>query len=133
MILLPEFAMGVFWPVRSPHYVPTKWANDVIVIRTNVEFSFLDRIRILISGRARLETMTNCEIRPGRVETTAAVFALPPRLCRVPRPASPSAHCHTLADLERENAGLRDLVIRLKAQMVKAMERILELQNVKKG
>lgn len=54
-----------------------EWAKDGIVINTRINFSFLDRLQILIHGNVSVQSWTACEVPPGRVETNS--HAMPDR------------------------------------------------------
>lgn len=56
---------------------------DVLVIRTECCLSFLDRLRVLFSGRLQVVTNTTTLVRIGESETASAAFPLPPRFMRL--------------------------------------------------
>lgn len=49
-----------------------EWAKDGVVTITEVRFSIVDRLRILVTGNLSVKTWTACENLPGRVLTTSA-------------------------------------------------------------
>src|SRR5882762_7071411 len=53
--------------------------HDCIVSRVRVELSFLDRLRVLISGRAEIVVKTTTENVVGWAETNSSFSARPPR------------------------------------------------------
>lgn len=50
-----------------------KVARDAVHAHVEVSFSFLDRIRILMHGKAHIKNVTYCENRPGCVSTDSKV------------------------------------------------------------
>lgn len=58
-----------------------EWAEDGIVIETRVNFSFVDRLRILLTGNLSVKTWTACENFPGRVETQSSAKPTAPNWC----------------------------------------------------
>lgn len=57
---------------------PPKW-KDVLVCRTVVNLSMLDRLRILVSGRLMVETRTVTENEIGAHVTGSVAYPLPPK------------------------------------------------------
>ena len=58
-----------------------EWAKDGIVIETRVNFSFVDRLRILLTGNLSVKTWTACQQPPGRVETQSSAKPTAPNWC----------------------------------------------------
>lgn len=56
-----------------------EWAKDGLMVETNVEWSFVDRIRILLTGNTSIRTWTACENPPGRVVSLSSAVARPPK------------------------------------------------------
>lgn len=54
------------------------WAKDAIYVENRVELSFLDRLRVLVSGRLRVRSRTLTEVPPCRCESTGMAHPLPP-------------------------------------------------------
>jgi len=52
--------------------------KDVMTTRTICVFGFVDRLRILVSGRTFVETRTVCENEVGDCKTNGSVFVLSP-------------------------------------------------------
>ena len=52
--------------------------RDCLVTRTKVELSFVDRLRVLVSGRIQVETKTATKNVVGAQETNAAFVVKPP-------------------------------------------------------
>jgi hypothetical protein len=52
--------------------------KDVLTVRTICVFGFIDRLRILISGRTFVETRTVCENEVGNNATAVSMFVLSP-------------------------------------------------------
>ena len=59
---------------------PESKARDMIVTRTTINFSFADRLRILVSGRVEVESRTATENEIGGHRTTACSSVRPPKL-----------------------------------------------------
>ncbi len=55
---------------------PSTYA-DVINIKTSVELSFGQRLRVMLTGRLRVETKTVTENRIGQSITASSAYALP--------------------------------------------------------
>ena len=56
-----------------------EWAKDGIVIDTHINFSFLDRLQILLHGNVSVRTWTAVENAPGRAETSSHAMPARPR------------------------------------------------------
>jgi len=54
-----------------------EWAKDGIVVNTRINFSFVERLQILLHGNVSVQSWTACEELPGRVETNS--HAMPAR------------------------------------------------------
>lgn len=52
-----------------PYEDAPDWSKDGMYIVTYTHLSFVDRLRVLVGGKLRVETRTWCEHAPGRVET----------------------------------------------------------------
>lgn len=67
------------WPgVHQPVGDLPAWAQDAIYVENRVALSFVDRLRVLLSGRVRVRSQTLTENKPGRVESTSVAHPLPP-------------------------------------------------------
>lgn len=67
--------------VELPDRPPAAFkATDVVHLEMVTEFSFLDRLRILVSGRVKTSARMITENTVGGAETHAVTFPLPPRL-----------------------------------------------------
>lgn len=69
----------------TPCYVPDAPDDppefrDALICRVTVELSFIDRLRVLVSGRLSVETKTITENRIGRHQTASSAYPLPIRL-----------------------------------------------------
>jgi transposase InsO family protein len=66
----------------GPYHPPTpdlpEWATDGVSVDTRVNFSFVDRIRILFSGKVFVRSWTACENPPGRAESTSSAIVQSP-------------------------------------------------------
>ncbi len=58
------------------------WVIGAISTTTVVHVSFLDRLRLLVSGRAYLEESTRTNVEVERAETRSAFCVLPPGAVR---------------------------------------------------
>lgn len=68
------------WPPQHcdlPEAPPTH--KDVLVCRVTSELSWLDRLRVLVTGRIRVESRTVTEHEIGDHKTKSVFTALPPR------------------------------------------------------
>jgi hypothetical protein len=54
-------------------------AKDCLTIRTEVHLSWLDRIRVIVSGRLRVESKTITENRLGGLSTNSGASVRPPK------------------------------------------------------
>lgn len=50
------------------------WASDAAHISMETHFSFMDRLRILLTGKLYTRAVVYCENSPGRAETKAEVW-----------------------------------------------------------
>lgn len=57
---------------------PASWAADQIHTRTEIRFSWRDRLKILLNGKAIVIVDTDCENLPGRVHSWSRTYT--PRL-----------------------------------------------------
>lgn len=55
--------------------------RDVLVVRVFTHLSWLDRLRVLLTGRIRVESKTVTEHVIGDHRTCSVFMALPPRWC----------------------------------------------------
>lgn len=60
-------------------FSPDFQARDCVHSSVTTEWSFVDRIRILITGRTRIEVAVECENVVGRTVTNSVSYVLPPR------------------------------------------------------
>jgi hypothetical protein len=61
------------WHGETPQL--PEWAQDGLMVNTEVNFCFADRFRILLTGNVCVRTWTACENPPGRVETQSSAIA----------------------------------------------------------
>tara|TARA_Y100000310_G_C20674733_1_gene812336 strand:- start:1540 stop:1779 length:240 start_codon:yes stop_codon:yes gene_type:complete len=54
-----------------------EWAEDYIQISVNIRFCWFDRLRILFHGKCDIELKTDCEKKPGRIDSYS--------IARIPR------------------------------------------------
>lgn len=65
--------------VESPELLIQK---DVVHCTTVIKFSFIDRIRILVSGEVNVVSKTATENEVGNCKTNSGVFISPPKILR---------------------------------------------------
>ncbi len=53
--------------------------RDCVFTNVSAEFSFIDRLRILVSGRVRVEVRVETENKPGQTCGNAVVDVQPPK------------------------------------------------------
>ncbi len=63
---------GRFSPIEVPHPLPDDF-EDVLIINSDVHLSFKDRLRVLLSGRLHLRSITLMEHSPGNCDTQSEV------------------------------------------------------------
>lgn len=56
-----------------------KGYGEVIVCKVIAELSFMDRIRVMLSGRVAVDLKIACEYAVGETKTNAESYPLPPR------------------------------------------------------
>lgn len=61
------------WHSEAPDL--PEWAKDGIYTHTSINFSFADRVRILLTGNVSVRSFTACENPPGRLETKTSAVA----------------------------------------------------------
>lgn len=55
------------------------WAKEAIYCDAVITLSFVDRLRVLVSGRLRCRTRTITQKKPGRVDSDGFSHPLPPK------------------------------------------------------
>ena len=53
-----------------------EWAKDAIVVDVEIHFSWADRLRVLLRGRADVRAKVFTEHLPGQVKTLTTAYAL---------------------------------------------------------
>ena len=85
MQYVPQLREKIGWKLFPPNYVDTPELPagtiqmDVFHAHTHVHFSFLDRLRILISGNIEVTTKTATENQLGNHVTASCVQVIPPK------------------------------------------------------
>lgn len=69
-----RFASRFFQNHPSSPDIP-EWAKDGITTHVEVNFSWKDRLRILLTGNVSVRIWTACENPPGRLETQSHAIA----------------------------------------------------------
>lgn len=54
-------------------------ASDHMIQSSVVDVDFTDRLRLLFTGRLMLKTITLCENKPGKLESSGVFYVLPPK------------------------------------------------------
>ena len=62
------------WPEKRLDFDRPKWAKDVIVSTTQVRLSLIDRIRVLFSGKIRIDTHTAIEYDCGMAVAKSTAY-----------------------------------------------------------
>jgi hypothetical protein len=66
------------WPSKHNFAGDPAWALDAIRVETDVTLSFSDLLRVLVSGRLRVNSTTFTEHVVGRIESKSVAYPLPP-------------------------------------------------------
>lgn len=89
LVYVPQWQEKLGWKLFPSVYVDSPelpGMRDVMVSYTHVNLSFLDRIRVLISGKIEVTTKTATENVIGKVSTNCGFSARPPWwLDRIPK------------------------------------------------
>ena len=73
--------LAQLWPMNhEPLPDLPEWATDGIVVQLKTEFSFLDRLRILLSGRVKYRVLVACEFPPGQTSAQTQTETRPPEI-----------------------------------------------------
>lgn len=68
------------FPFRSAAHPKREWkSGDTLVCHIDCYLSFADRVRILISGQAQVQTRTTTENVIGEHQTESSISVMPPR------------------------------------------------------
>jgi hypothetical protein len=78
---VPQWQEKIGWKLFPPNYVESPdlmEAHDCVHTTVHVEFSFLDRLRILFSGKVKVEVRTTTENLVGNCVSASIAFPKPP-------------------------------------------------------